>query len=240
MGINLFVWGFFLFVNHILPVILARALRRHVSQSANLLCEWHTDAFNLAIQRNQGNLQVNWPTLSTPYLWPATWCESGTQPRGPARVPACCCCALLSFVPGPLRRAPGLTAARPSSSLPSVTDESIIRRKWHFVRAPNCTTVPLHYDTRIALRSSSTSRRCPAAVWSGCHHSRRFISAWKRVNVRPRRCDRVTAKIEPGHIPLPHFSQRCLHTQRCSSLITATRYGEQHGTPPGTNTRHPI
>lgn len=34
-----------------------------------------------SLQRNdQLNFPVNLPTLSTPYLWPATWCESGTQP----------------------------------------------------------------------------------------------------------------------------------------------------------------
>lgn len=115
------------------------------ARTRDLLCGRRTDA--LINFRNQVNLQVNWPTLSTPYLWPATWWESGTQPRGPA-----CCCAPLSFAPGPLKRAPGLTAARPSSSLPNVTDESIIR----VVQAQNCTTV--RYITTQVSPSSLPAR----------------------------------------------------------------------------------
>lgn len=105
--------------------------------------------------------KVYWPTLSTPYLCPATWWESGTHPFRWAL------CAPSG------KHEPRVINGRASSSLPSDTEESIMMLRpknslqWLFISLNNCLHTKSHID-RTTLDASSW------CVWPiACHQSRR-------------------------------------------------------------------
>ncbi len=111
---------------------------------------------------------VYWPTLSTPYLCPATWWESGTQPFR---------WALCAPSSGNVKHEPVING-HASSSLPIATDESIMMLSWHSHQRLHCNgslyllTTVLHARIHVLIaRPRSVILMC---VWPiACHQSRR-------------------------------------------------------------------
>lgn len=169
---------------------------RNMDLSKNCDNQLRSPVYNIrSISNNRNKVQIKkgitsnvyWPTLSTPYLCPATWWESGTQPFRWAL------CAPSG------KHEPRVINGRASSSLPTATEESIMMPRpktslqWLFISL-NCLHTKSHIDRTPSTRHPDVCERS-RAISHGAH-ARNHITSFS-----------------PGPHPTS-WLQRCLHSSR--------------------------